>query len=552
MPLPFGSSHRQYCGSVAGYTRNIEIATSGGRCLLVPSVSSDVVTGFSFPDANCRVVGASAVPGKPQTTDTRAESTPARLRRIFRTFGWAALSQVGRQALQLGGLIVLARLLPPQDFGVMSLATVVIGFVALFRDMGTGAALIQRQVPSARLAGSLFFLNGLLSLVGGLFTAALAPLAAAFFDAPVLKPMLQVLAVSLALAGLGVVPQAVMERDGRFDQLARIELAGVAAGVITGISMAYAGWGIWSLVGQAVVSSTMTTSLLVLTAGARPTLRPDWTLLQGIARYSLNLAGFNVFNYLVRNADNAIIGKLLGSRELGYYALAYQIAIGPVRSIAGIINRVLFPSLARAQKDQHVVAKEYLRGASLMVSICFPLMAVLIGLAEVGTLALLGESWRPMAPILMVLGLVGFVQSASNTLGTIFMTTGRTDILMRVGLAMGALAIVAFWIGAQWSALGVALAYAAVVLATTYPCIRIAVPLVGLRVRDLWRVSAQPAIGGLVVGFIAWLVAHITEERLGMLGALIAGAAGGALSYMIWYAIPSRFPLSVGGSRVWP
>lgn len=434
----------------------------------------------------------------------------------------------------------------------MSLATVVIGFIALFRDMGTGAALIQRQVLSARLAGSLFFLNALLSLVGGLFTAALAPLAAAFFDAPVLKPMLQVLAVSLTLAGLGVVPQAVMERDGRFDQLARIELAGVAAGVITGISMAYAGWGIWSLVGQAVVSSTMTTSLLVFTSGARPTLRPDWTLLHSIARYSLNLAGFNVFNYLVRNADNAIIGKLLGSRELGYYALAYQIAIGPVRSIAGVINRVLFPSLARVQEDHHVLGKEYLRGASLMVGICFPLMAVLVALAEVGTLALLGESWRPMAPILVVLGLVGFVQSASNTLGTIFMTTGRTDILMRVGLAMGALAILAFWIGAQWSALGVALAYAAVVLATTYPCIRIAVPLVGLRVSDLWRVSVQPAIGSFVIGFIAWLVAHLTEERLGMLGALIAGAAGGAFSYMVWYLIPSRFPLSVGRSRVWP
>jgi PST family polysaccharide transporter len=490
-------------------------------------------------------------PATAQTAKSPAETHYAWLRRAFRTFGWAAVSQFGRQALQLGGVIVLARLLPPQDFGVMSLAMVVIGFIALFRDMGTGAALIQSQGISARLAPSLFSFNALLSLVCGLCTAALAPLAATFFEAPVLEPVLQVLAVSLAVAGLGVVPQAVMEREGRFDLLARIELLGVAAGVATGISMAYAGWGVWSLVGQALVTTTMTTALLAFMSGTRPTLQPDWRLLRSIAGYSLNLAGFNIFNYLVRNADNAIIGKLLGSRELGYYALAYQLAIGPVRSINGVIHRVLFPALARVREDQLLLGKEYLRGVSLLVGICFPLMAMLVALAEVATLAVLGESWRPMVPILVVLGMVGFVQSTSNTLGLIFMTVGRTDILMRIGLATGTVSILAFWLGAQWSALGVALAYAAVTLADTYPCLRIGVPLVGVRVRDIWRISARPAIASFVAGLIAWLLAHVTQEPLGTMGALIAGGAAGVLSYMVWYLVPwSALPLSLNAPRM--
>ena len=473
------------------------------------------------------------------------------LQGAFHTFGWAAFSQFGRQALQLGGLIVLARLLPPQDFGVMSLAMVVIGFIALFRDMGTGAALIQSQELTPRLAPSLFSFNALLSLGCGLCTAALAPLAATFFEAPVLESVLQVLAVSLAVAGLGVVPQAVMEREARFDLLARIEVLGVAAGVITGVSMAYAGWGIWSLVGQTFVTTVITTSLLAFMSGARPTLQPDWMLLRSLAGYSLNLAGFNIFNYLVRNADNVIIGKLLGSRELGYYALAYQLAIGPVRSINGVIHRVLFPSLARLKDDQQRLGKSYLRGVSLLVGICFPLMAVLVALSEVATLAVLGESWRPMAPILLVLGVVGFVQSTSNTLGIIYMTVGRTDILMRIGLAVGALSIFAFWLGAQWSALGVALAYAAVTLAYTYPCIHIGVSLIGLRVRDIGRIAARPAIASFVAGFIAWLVAHMTEGPFGTMGALIAGAAGGVFSYMVWYVIPSSaLPVFANGSRV--
>ncbi|HEY9531900.1 MAG TPA: lipopolysaccharide biosynthesis protein [Burkholderiales bacterium] len=453
----------------------------------------------------------------------------------FRTFGWAAFSQFGRQALQLASLIVLARLLAPQDFGVMSLATVVTGFVSLFRDMGTGAVLIHRQAAGAPLVRTVSTLNVLLSVAGGLLTAVSAPVIARFFASPILEPVLQVLAVSLAVAGLGVAPQAVMEREGRFDRLARIELGGVATGVVTGIAMAYHGWGIWSLVGQTVVATFMTTVLLTTASGARPTLRPDSTLLRGIAGYSLNLAGFNVFNYFVRNADNVIIGKLLGPQELGYYALAYQIAIGPVRSIGGVVSRVLFPSLARLQHDRRALRREYLRAVGLMVSVCLPLMALLVALAHVGTLALLGESWMPMVPILVVLGLIGFVQSASVTIGALYMATGRTDVLMRWGLVTGTLAILAFWIGAQWGALGVAVAYAVFMVGITYHCFSIPFRLVGMRVGDVLRISARPAVGSFVTALIAWLIARRMEGPAGTMGALISGALGGSLFYLAWY-----------------
>src|SRR5688572_11225706 len=179
---------------------------------------------------------------------------------VFRTFGWAAGSQFGRHLLQLLSLIVLARLLSPNDFGVMSLATIVTGFVTLFRDMGTGAAVIQRQAADAKLVGSVFSLNVLLGAAGALVIAALAPLFAAFFEVPILQPVLQVLAVSLGIASLGVAPQAVMEREGRFRMLARIEVGGVAMGVVVGIALAHIGWGIWSLVAQTAISTLVTTA----------------------------------------------------------------------------------------------------------------------------------------------------------------------------------------------------------------------------------------------------------------------------------------------------
>ncbi len=455
---------------------------------------------------------------------------------MFRAFGWAASSQFGRHAMQLGSLILLARLLEPQDFGVMSLATIVTGFVTLFRDMGTGSALIQRPVADAPLIGSVFALNALLGAAGGLLTAAAAPFIAAFFEAPVLEPVLQVLAVSLAIAGLGVVPQAVMERAGRFYQLASIELAGMAIGVITGIAMAYGGWGIWSLVGQTVVNAVITTALLVLLSGARPAL-PDWRLLRGIASYSVNLSGFHIFNYFVRNADNFIIGKLLGSRELGYYALAYQLAIGPIRSIAAVVSRVLFPSLARLQHDLPALRREFLKALRMLLHVCFPVMTLLVALADIGTRVVLGESWVPMVPILMVLGCVGFLQSVVITVGAIYMTTGRTDLMMRWGLITGAGAIVAFWIGAQWGPVGVAVAYAVFAVAFFYPALRIPFRLVGLRISDVWRIAAHPAAGSVLAGLISWSIARGMEPAFAAAIALVCAGGAGALFYVLWCTV---------------
>lgn len=453
-----------------------------------------------------------------------------------RTFGWAAFSQFGRHALHFGSIIVLARLLSPDDFGVMSLAVVVTGFITLFRDMGTGAAVIQRQAADPSLVGTIYSFNALLSATAGLLTAAAAPFAAAFFRAPSLEPVLLVLAGSLALAGFGVVPQAVMERDGRFGRLAQIELGSVACGVLTGVAMAYSGFGLWSLVGQTVVTTSLTTLLLVVLSGARPALRPDWAQLRGVAKYSLNLSGFNLFNYLVVNADNAIIGKVLGARELGYYALAYHIALGPLRSIGAVVGRVLFPSLARLQHDRRALGREYLKAVRLMGLIGFPLTAMLVALADVATRALLGDSWQPMIPILVVLGAAAFMKSVSIISGNICVATGRTDILMRLGLATGVLAIAAFWIGAHLGgAVGVAIAFAAVTFAITYPSFYFILRIIGLPLSAVWRISAYPAAGGILTGLIAWLIAGAAEPHAGPLGALLAAGSGGALFFFLWY-----------------
>ncbi len=473
--------------------------------------------------------------------------------RTVRGLGWAAFSQFGRHGLQLGSVVVLARLLSPQDFGVMSLATVVTGFIALFRDMGTGAALIQRDAVNTALVSSLFSLNALLGTMAGLLAAAAAPFAASFFHAPDLQPVMRALAVSVAVAGLGVVPQAVMERDGRFDTLARIELVSMATGVTVAIAMAYRGYGIWSLVGQTLVTTLLGTALLTIASAARPTLWPDWALLRSVAGYSANLGAFNVFNYFVRNADNFIIGKVIGAQELGYYALAYQIAIGPVRSIGGVVGRVLFPALSRLQNDRSALGKAYLQGVRLMVWVCFPLMALLAGLANVATVGLLGESWQPMAPVLAVLALVGFVQSASVTIGTLYMTTGRTDLLMRWGLGTGVLAIVAFWVGANWSALGVAVAYGVVMCVITYPCFRIPFRLVDLRVAEVWQLARRPGIASLMGGLVAYSIARETQPAIGATGALIAGASFGIAAHIFCAAVGSGAPLKMAtfdGSRI--
>jgi O-antigen/teichoic acid export membrane protein len=416
---------------------------------------------------------------------------------------WASVSQIGRQAVQLATAVLLARVLAPSDFGLMSMAMVVIGFLTVFRDLGAPAAIIQRQAIDDRILSSLFWVN----MVFGVLTMAavwfLAPAMAAFYNDVRLIPLLRVMSFSFLVSGVGISQQALLERNLEFDKLAKAEIMGTLVGAVLGISLALSGRGVWSLVFQSMGTVLTSSILLWFFFGTwKPRWVFSWTDVRSVARFSLHLSGFSIFNYFARSADAVLIGKYLGAQELGYYNLAYRLMLYPLQMITGAVSRVMFPVYARMRGDDGRFRSAYLRVVSTIAVVAFPLILGILAVNDLLIQNLFGERWERVALLLVVLSPIGLLQSVDATTGSIYQAKGRTDWMFRWGVCSGLLAVAAFALGLSWGVVGVAVGYLVVTLLWTYPGLAIPFRLIHLPVRSLLHVLWKPLVCGVLMALV--------------------------------------------------
>ena len=395
---------------------------------------------------------------------------------------WVAVSQASRLAAQLLGMVILARLLNPSDFGVIAMALLVTGLAAIFRDFGTVQAVIQRRELPSALLDSVFWLNVGFGLAVAILMALLAPVIAVAMREPQLTGVLWLLALAFPTVSLGLVQQALLERASRFRSVALIECGAAFAGLAAGVLAALAGWGVYSLVSQAIVASIAVTAGLWAASRWRPAWRCSLALIREIAGFSGNLVGFSIVNYFGRNIDTVLIGRFLGATELGYYNLAYRLMMWPLQNIAWVAGRALFPALSRLQDDKQRLRQAYVRAAAAVFLLTAPLSLGLFVLREPFVLALLGERWLKVADLLFWLAPVSMVQSVGTTVGWLYLSTGRTDILFKFAVLFVLGITCAIVIGLQWGIEGVAAAYCATWLVLLWPNLAVAFRLVGLSV----------------------------------------------------------------------
>ncbi len=422
---------------------------------------------------------------------------------------WSAVSQVGRQVTQLLTTVLLARLLLPSEFGLLAMAMVVIGFINIFKDLGTSAAVIQQKELSQLLLSSIFWINVGFGLIATMILFLLAPLGAAYYQEPRVTIVLQVLAPSFFISGLGILHQALLERTISFDSLAKLELVSVIVGAIAGVSLALLKAGVWSLVFQSLATSLLTTILLWQSSSWRPKWIFHWKEVKAVSRFGLNLTGFSIFNYFARNADYLLIGRYLGAQELGYYTLAYRILLFPIQNISAVIGRVMYPVLSTMQDNNESFISAYLKIIQYISLITFPMMMGLWVISQPFILAFFGEKWRPVILLIEIFAPVGLVQSIGTTVGAIYQAKARTDWMFRWGLGSGMFVVTAFIIGLRWGIVGVAAAYAIVTFIILYPSFTIPFRLIGLKFFQMLIVLA-PSLFNSSLMLLAILMLKMT------------------------------------------
>jgi O-antigen/teichoic acid export membrane protein len=446
------------------------------------------------------------------------------------SIGWTVAAQVSRQLTQFAVGIMLARLLSPQDFGLLAMVLVFTAFVATFRDAGLGAALVQRQDVERNHAETVFWSS--IGLAVGLTTVlwVSAPAVSILYREARLTLLIRVVACELMFSAPSTVPTALLTRNMRFAELGLIATASSLVGGGVALVAAIHGYGVWSLVWQLIAASIANTIGVWVASRWVPRGAVSMQALNDLRRFGLNLTGFTAVNYWLRNADNLLVGRFIGDVALGLYSRAYSLMLLPINQISGILTKVMFPTLSRLQRDTASLKEAYVRTLSLVGVVSAPIMVGMCVLSEPLVTVLFGSRWMPMVPTLRVLAIVGMFQCAQTTVGWIYQSTGRTDWMFRWALAAGPLLIAGFAIGSYiGTPFAVAVSYGIVSVGVLfYPEFAIAGSLIDLTVGEV----LSALIGSYACASIMGAVIIVTQTaHLGELTALLVGTSVGAFVY---------------------
>ena len=396
---------------------------------------------------------------------------------------WITIANLFRQMQQIISLIIFAKLLTPDDFGTFAILMIFVGFMQIFTDMGTGAALIQIKDPSEKLLSSVFYFNLFVGLVLCVSLVLISGPIALFFDTPALQVLLQIISISFIITSFGVVQKVLYEKHLNFKTVTIIETVSGLIGLVVGITAAFNGLGVLSFVLQALSTSLLRVVLLWIYSDWKPMFYFALEDLKDIWEFTKNLSIFNFVNYFSRNADNFLIGKFLGSPALGVYSVAYRIMLYPLQNISRTLLRVLFPAFAQIQDDNEKFKKVYLRVIFFISLITFPLMTGLMATADVLVTVLFEDKWQNLAILLIILSPIGMMQAIVTTTGSIFMAKGNMRTFMRLSIFCSVVTVLFFVAGLPFGVEGVAFFYLMSNFVLLYPILKISWEQIGLSVK---------------------------------------------------------------------
>ena len=447
-------------------------------------------------------------------------------------------AQGARFFLQMGSTIVLARLLTPQDFGLIAMVTAVTGFVMMFKDMGLSMATVQRATIDHRQISTLFWINVVLSLCIMLVTAALAPGIAWLYGEPRLTWITLALAGAFIFGGLTVQHQALLRRQMRFGALALVEIISMSVGIAAAIITASYGAGYWSLVVMQLARAISIAVAVWFACDWRPGLPQRRAGVRKMLSFGGNLTASHILIYLVRNLDNILLGVVWGAGAVGLYSKAYGLLMLPIRQVNGPLTAVAIPALSSLQNNPDGYHRYYVKAIAILAFLSMPLIVFALCSAKEVVLLILGQQWVEAIPIFRALAPAAIMGSLNVVTGWGFVPLGRTDRQLRSSCFGSTLTIIAFFIGLRWGALGVAVAFSSAVLIKRLPQIIYAYHGTPLRLIDLGSVLWRPALAcliaaAMVTGVDVNIIVHNLFLKILLQGIIFVSCYG-----VVWIIVP--------------
>lgn len=410
-------------------------------------------------------------------------------------------AQAAKFALTLGSTAILARLLSPSAFGMVAMITTVTGFLSVLKSGGLSMATVQREQISHAQVSNLFWLNTAISAGLGLLVMALAPLISWLYRTPELVGLTMALSVTFLLDGLTIQHVAILNRQMRFKDLAKIEIGSMIFGQVAGIIMASCGCRAWSLVGAAVATSL---SGLVLTWGLsrwRPQMATARAGTRSLVTFGASLTAANCLSYFTRSVDNLLIGRFYGAESVGLYSRATILLRRPLDQLMGPVTSVVLPMLSRLQDDPERYRRAFLQIYESIALLGLPITALVLALARPIVLVLLGPKWESAAGIVAAFSVATLYAPLAGAACWLYESQGRGKELLVTSSILSPLAVASFFVGLPWGAIGVAISYSVSGMLIRLPILFYIAGRSGpVRRKDLWI--------GLAKNLVSWVVVY--------------------------------------------
>ncbi len=372
---------------------------------------------------------------------------------------YVLVAQFIRIALLFLSIIVLSRILTPEDFGLIACLTPIIAFITLLQDLGLQQAVIQKDKISDEQINKVFWVLSAVGLFFAISLCILSPAIAWFYHDERLIWLTILTSIPLAITSMASLPISLLNRSMKFNNIALIDIAANTLGFIATVTGALLGMSYWSLL-LTPFFLAFTTLIGALWISKWKPSKPQFKLDKDIFHFGANLTGSNIINFFARNIDNILIGRYDSIQSLGYYERAYKLLMFPLSSINAPISKVIIPILSNVQSDKERVRRIYLRVTGILTLIIVPGMAALVMVPDEIILLLFGDKWLAVSPIFFWLGLAGLIQPLSNSTSWVFISQGLTKEMLKWVLFASSTTIIAIIAGLNWGVIGVAMAYA--------------------------------------------------------------------------------------------
>jgi O-antigen/teichoic acid export membrane protein len=454
---------------------------------------------------------------------------------------WSVIQKWGRTAVWSLSFIVLSRLLAPEAFGLVALASAFTAFIEIFLDQGFSAAIVQRTDLEHEHLDTAFWLSVLIGVVLTIGTIAASGLVATLFEEPELAPILSWLSLSFIFSALCSTQMAILQRELAFKSLAARSLAATTIGGIVGVSMALAGFGVWSLVGQNLARAMTAAIVLWRVSDWRPGFKVSTKHYKDLFNFGISIAGSNILRVFSQRSDDFLIGYFLGPTLLGYYTIGYQLLLVIIRLVTGIINSVAFPTFSRLQHKPERIRDAFYKVTQYTSLLAFPVFIGMAALAPELVPVLFGEKWGPSIPVMQVLAMIGILHSVLAFNGSVLRAAGKPSWEFGIMLLTSVCSVIGFMLAVRSGIVAVSASFVIAGYALA--------PVSFIAVRKLIHIDfgtylaqfVAPLSASLVmVAVILGLEYLLKDQSLNSYLQLAINISAGGLTYLLMIVLTAR------------